>query len=352
MICGCLQDIEEGKVSVHHDLLSILMKTLDHESHVITNETIKDNMLTYWIASHDTVSTTLSLVLKYLFLNPHCLHEVVKGKTHDQTMFTPIKFYSLFVFIFENLKKKIPLKILWCYIPFFKRLCMCGFHRTKGDNESKRWDDFKLGRHTTYEIHMVGDPRNIALTTHRRGSIPSNPPRLWIQRIHNSKRMEGKIVYTWGMNIYSMFIHCVFLTLMDNSIKNLIFIMSKGSCFLHITNYSSICWNHWNDRYFGQLHLPKCRLKFSHIPQSLIHEGLKEDHHHLSLLCHLEEDIGHVLAKNMHTRWWWYFCIIWSSIMNGQWLTPMKKLLLILCQSSKRDFNWKFKKKIGEKGNQ
>jgi hypothetical protein len=30
----------------------------------------------------------------------------------------------------------------------------------------------------------------------------------------------------------------------------------------------------------------------------------------------------------------------------------MKKLLSILCQSSKRDFNWKFKKKIGEKGNQ
>lgn len=137
---------------------------------------------------------------------------------------------------------------------------------------------------------------------------------------------------------------------MDNSYKNLIFHYEQGSCFLHITNYSSISWNHWNDRYFGRFHLPKCRLKFSHIPQSLIHEGLKEDHHHLSLLCHLEEDIGHVLAKNMHTRWWWYFCIIWSSIMNGQWLTPMKKLLLILCQSSKRDFNWKFKKKIGEKG--
>ncbi len=100
----CLQDIEEGKVSVHHDLLSILMKTLlDHEGHVITNETIKDNILTYWIASHDTVSTTLSLALKYLFLNPHCLHEVVKGKTQDQTMFTPIKFtYLLFVFIFKN----------------------------------------------------------------------------------------------------------------------------------------------------------------------------------------------------------------------------------------------------------
>ncbi|CAM6063688.1 unnamed protein product [Sphagnum tenellum] len=75
------KDIEEGKVSVHHDLLSILMKTLDHESHVITNETIKDNILTYWIASHDTVNTTLSLALKYLFLNPHCLHEVVKEQT-------------------------------------------------------------------------------------------------------------------------------------------------------------------------------------------------------------------------------------------------------------------------------
>jgi cytochrome P450 len=117
------KDIEEGKVSVHHDLLSILMKTLDHESHVITNETIKDNMLTYWIASHDTVSTTLSLVLKYLFLNPHCLHEVVKGKTHDQTMFTPINFTPLFVFIFENfLKKNSPKNLVMLYSIFQKTL--------------------------------------------------------------------------------------------------------------------------------------------------------------------------------------------------------------------------------------
>jgi cytochrome P450 len=86
----CLQDIEEGKVSVHHDLLSILMKTLDHESHVITNETIKDNILTYWIASHDTVSTTLSMALKYLFLNPHCLHEVVKGKHRTKLCSLPL----------------------------------------------------------------------------------------------------------------------------------------------------------------------------------------------------------------------------------------------------------------------
>ncbi|KAH9570075.1 hypothetical protein CY35_02G021200 [Sphagnum magellanicum] len=78
MICCRRKDIEEGKISTCHDLLSILISTPDEEGHLATNEEIKDNMLTLLYAGHDTTSCTLSVVLKYLFLNPHCLHEVIK----------------------------------------------------------------------------------------------------------------------------------------------------------------------------------------------------------------------------------------------------------------------------------
>ncbi|KAH9570108.1 hypothetical protein CY35_02G022800 [Sphagnum magellanicum] len=71
-------DIKEGKISTCPDLLSILISNPDEEGHLATNEEIKDNMLTLLFAGHDTTNCTLSVVLKYLFLNPHCLHEVIK----------------------------------------------------------------------------------------------------------------------------------------------------------------------------------------------------------------------------------------------------------------------------------
>ncbi|CAK9883310.1 unnamed protein product [Sphagnum jensenii] len=71
-------DMEEGKISPRQDLLSILINTLNDQGHLATNEEIKDNILVLLSAGHDTTSSTLAVVLKYLFLNPHCLQEVIK----------------------------------------------------------------------------------------------------------------------------------------------------------------------------------------------------------------------------------------------------------------------------------
>jgi cytochrome P450 family 26 subfamily A len=71
--------MEEGKISPRQDLLSILISTPDDQGHLATNEEIKDNILVLVSAGYDTTSSTLVVVLKYLFLNPHCLQEVIRG---------------------------------------------------------------------------------------------------------------------------------------------------------------------------------------------------------------------------------------------------------------------------------
>ncbi|CAK9228147.1 unnamed protein product [Sphagnum troendelagicum] len=71
--------MEEGKVSSHHDLLSIMISTVDQDQ-LATNEDIKDNILLFLFAGHDTSVITLAGVLKYLFLNPRCLQQVIKAK--------------------------------------------------------------------------------------------------------------------------------------------------------------------------------------------------------------------------------------------------------------------------------
>jgi cytochrome P450 len=71
--------MEEGKISPHQDLLSILISTPDDQGRLVTDEKIKDNILTFLFAGHDTTSGTIGVVFKYLFLNPHCLQEVIKG---------------------------------------------------------------------------------------------------------------------------------------------------------------------------------------------------------------------------------------------------------------------------------
>jgi cytochrome P450 len=87
VICCRRKDIKEGKISTCPDLLSILINTPYEEGHLATNEEIKDNMLTLLFAGHDTTNCTLTVVLKYLFLNPHCLHEVIKGIVHFTRFF-------------------------------------------------------------------------------------------------------------------------------------------------------------------------------------------------------------------------------------------------------------------------
>jgi cytochrome P450 family 26 subfamily A len=55
------------------------MSAHDDRGHPITNEEIKDNILLVLSAGLDSTSSALAVVLKYLFLNPHCLQEVIKG---------------------------------------------------------------------------------------------------------------------------------------------------------------------------------------------------------------------------------------------------------------------------------
>jgi cytochrome P450 len=50
----------------------------DIQGDLIADEEIKDNIVLFLFAGHDTSSITLAAILKYLSLNPHCLHEVVK----------------------------------------------------------------------------------------------------------------------------------------------------------------------------------------------------------------------------------------------------------------------------------
>jgi len=71
--------MEEGKISPRQDLLSIQISTPDDQGHLVTDDKIKDNILVLLFGGHDTTSSTLGVVLKYLFLNPHCLQEVIKS---------------------------------------------------------------------------------------------------------------------------------------------------------------------------------------------------------------------------------------------------------------------------------
>jgi cytochrome P450 len=87
VICCRRKDIEDGRISTHPDLLSILISTPNQEGHLATNEEIKDNILSLLFAGHDTTNCTLTVVLMYLFLNPHCLHEVIKGCSFPKTFF-------------------------------------------------------------------------------------------------------------------------------------------------------------------------------------------------------------------------------------------------------------------------
>jgi cytochrome P450 len=57
------------------------MSAHDDRGHPITNEEIKDNILLVLSAGLDSTSSALGVVLKYLFLNPHCLQEVIKGNS-------------------------------------------------------------------------------------------------------------------------------------------------------------------------------------------------------------------------------------------------------------------------------
>jgi len=75
--------LEHGKASAHQDLLSVLLTTSYENGSFMSEDEIKDNIVLMLFAGHDTSSTALAQVFKYLFLNPQCLKEVIQGAPHQ-----------------------------------------------------------------------------------------------------------------------------------------------------------------------------------------------------------------------------------------------------------------------------
>lgn len=71
--------MKDGKASVKQDLLSVLLTTPNEDGSFMSVDDIKDNILLMLFAGHDTSSITLALVLKYLYLHPEFLKEVIQG---------------------------------------------------------------------------------------------------------------------------------------------------------------------------------------------------------------------------------------------------------------------------------
>ena len=71
--------LEEGNASPDQDLLSFLLSSVDEQGQFLTHDEIKDNILLLIFAGHDTSSSTLTVLLKFLAKNPHCYNEVLRG---------------------------------------------------------------------------------------------------------------------------------------------------------------------------------------------------------------------------------------------------------------------------------
>eukprot|EP00253_Pinus_taeda_P035203 PITA_35203 len=79
---GILNDrriaLEVGKASPEQDLLSFLISNVDEHGEPLTDNEIKDNILDLLYAAHDTSSSTLTALLKFLAENPQCYDEVLR----------------------------------------------------------------------------------------------------------------------------------------------------------------------------------------------------------------------------------------------------------------------------------
>jgi cytochrome P450 len=65
--------MEEGKVSKKEDFLSIVISIANDQGHLATYTKIKDNILTFLFAGHDTTSCGLAVLLKAPFSKPTML---------------------------------------------------------------------------------------------------------------------------------------------------------------------------------------------------------------------------------------------------------------------------------------
>jgi len=70
--------LEAGNASPEQDLLSFLLSNVDEQGESLTDNEIQDNILLLLYAGHDTSSSTLTVLLKFLAENPHCYEEVLR----------------------------------------------------------------------------------------------------------------------------------------------------------------------------------------------------------------------------------------------------------------------------------
>eukprot|EP00253_Pinus_taeda_P005639 PITA_05639 len=69
--------LQEGKASPKQDLLSFLLSNVDDKGESLTNDEIEDIILMLLYVGHDTNSSTLTVLLKFVVENPHCYDEVL-----------------------------------------------------------------------------------------------------------------------------------------------------------------------------------------------------------------------------------------------------------------------------------
>lgn len=81
-----MQELKEGKADSGKDLLAMMLTTPDGDGVLMSDDAIKDNINLMVFAGHDTSSTTLAVVLKYLHLNPECLKKVIQGALISRIM--------------------------------------------------------------------------------------------------------------------------------------------------------------------------------------------------------------------------------------------------------------------------
>ncbi len=135
---------------------------------------------------------------------------------------------------------------------------------------------------------------------------------------------------------------------------SLIQMLNKNQHNVGLNFFFTNCINNLPDSWMlcsllGVVHVRTCHRNFSHILKGLIHLILKEEDPNLSLICHLEVDFEYALEVSLLALKWLYSCTIWSWIMNGQWLTLLKKWQWSQFLPFRKDFNWESIRKTNQK---
>eukprot|EP01018_Ginkgo_biloba_P016324 Gb_33310 [translate_table: standard] len=72
------KEVHEGKASPRQDLISCLLTIKDETNQPLTTEEIIDNIIVVLIASHDTTSILLALLVKVLAMNPNIYDKIAQ----------------------------------------------------------------------------------------------------------------------------------------------------------------------------------------------------------------------------------------------------------------------------------